>query len=149
MQKRFIIYIGIIGILFTACSKVLEVEPRNKIQAESVLSDPNGVRAFLADLYYQAPIEDFVFFPRAGFNARGNTGSMSLSQYGMEAIHSEWPNWNEFANQWWVKGYKLNRSINILIDAVAGLDLSENEKSGLLGEAHFLKAYTFFELAKP
>lgn len=148
MQKKLILYITISLLILSSCSKLLDIEPRNKIQAGVVLSDPNGVRSFLADLYYQAPIEDLVYFPRAGFNARGNTGSLSLSQYGMEAIHSEWPNWNEWAGDWWTKGYKLNRSINILIDAVPTLDISDEEKNNLLGEAHFLKAYTYFELAK-
>ena len=131
-----------------SCSRNLDVEPRNKIPGEAVLSDPNGIRSFLANLYYQAPIEDFVYFPRAGFNARGNTGSMSLSQYSIEAIHSEWPNWNEFNNEWWDKGYRLNRSLNILMDAIPALKIPDNEKKELTGEVHFLRAYTYFGLAK-
>jgi hypothetical protein len=130
------------------CSKYLDVEPKNKIPGEKVLSDPNGVRSFLAELYYQAPVEDHVFFPRAGFNARENTGFLSLAQYGLEAIHSEWPNWNEYANDWWDKGYKLNRNINILLAAIPTLALTEADKKSLTGEAHFLRAYTYFELAK-
>src|SRR5690606_40862826 len=99
---------------FASCSEdFLDVEPKNKVPAESVLADPNGIRAFMANLYYELPVEDFVYFPREGFNARGNTGSLALSQYSLEAIHSEWPNWNQFANQWWTRGYKLNRDLKI------------------------------------
>ncbi len=130
------------------CSDYLDVTPRNKIPGDAVLSDPNGVKAFLANLYYQAPIEDHVYLPRAGFNARGNTGFLSLAQYGMEAIHSEWPNWNEYANDWWEKGYKLNRSINILLQAIPSLTIADSEKQILEGEAAFLRAYTYFGLAK-
>ncbi|MEO7313604.1 MAG: RagB/SusD family nutrient uptake outer membrane protein [Ginsengibacter sp.] len=137
-------------LLFTAisCSKSLDVIPKNKIPGDAVLSDPNGITAFVANLYYQAPIEDFVYFPREGFNARGNTGSLSLSQYSLEAIHSEWGNWNEFRNEWWDKGYKLNRNINILAESIPGLAMAEAEKKQLLGEASFLRAYTYFALAK-
>ncbi len=141
----------ILGLLFfiaASCSKSLDVVPKNKIPGDAVLSDPNGITAFVANLYYQAPIEDFVYFPREGFNARGNTGSLSLSQYGLEAIHSEWGNWNEFRNEWWEKGYKSNRNINILAESLATLTLAETEKKELMGEAHFLRAYTYFALAK-
>ena len=148
MKKILNIFLAAFTIAVTSCSGHLDVEPRNKIPGDVVLSDPNGIRAFLANLYYQAPIEDFVYFPRAGYNARGNTGSLSLSQYSIEAIHSEWPNWNQFNNEWWVKGYRLNRSINILIDAIPGLNIPEQEKKELMGEASFLRAYTYFALAK-
>ncbi|MBL1410441.1 RagB/SusD family nutrient uptake outer membrane protein [Sphingobacterium faecale] len=132
----------------TSCSSYLDVDPKNKIPGDVVLTDPNGVKAFLANLYYQAPIEDHVYFPREGFNARGNTGFLSLAQYGMEAIHSEWPNWNEYKNDWWEKGYKLNRSINILLEAIPSLSIAQSEKDFLMGEAYFLRAYTYFGLAK-
>ncbi|MEN5087964.1 RagB/SusD family nutrient uptake outer membrane protein [Sphingobacterium faecium] len=139
---------GALLVFSTSCSDFLDVTPRNKIPGDAVLSDPNGVKAFLANLYYQAPIEDHVYFPREGFNARGNTGFLSLAQYGMEAIHSEWPNWNEYRNDWWEKGYKLNRSINILIQSIPTLNMADKEKQVLSGEAAFLRAYTYFALAK-
>ena len=133
---------------FSSCSKYLDVDPKNKIPGDVVLTDPNGVKAFLANLYFQAPIEDHVYFPREGFNARGNTGFLSLAQYGIEAIHSEWPNWNEYRNDWWEKGYRLNRSINILLEAIPTLSIAQSEKDLLMGEAYFLRAYTYFGLAK-
>ena len=98
------VIVGFLLVLCGACSDFLDLEPKNKIPGESVLSDPNGIKSFLADLYYGSPIEDFVYMPAAGFNARGNTGSLTLAQYALEAIHSEWPNWNQFANDWWNKG---------------------------------------------
>jgi len=145
------LFLGIILYTFSSCSNYLDVEPKNKISGNAVFSDPNGIDAFIANLYYQAPIEDFVYFPREGFNARGNTGSMALSHYSMEAIHSEWGNWNEFKDNggiWWNQGYKLNRSINLLAEAIPGLEMADAEKNQLLGEVAFLKAYTYFGLVK-
>jgi starch-binding outer membrane protein, SusD/RagB family len=150
MKRQLYIYIFFSLSLCTmsACKDHLDLEPKNKLPGEVVLSDPNGVKAFIANLYYQAPIEDFVYFPREGFNSRGNHGSLALSQYSMEAIHSEWPNWNEYRNDWWDRGYKLNRSINLLLDAIPKLNIAESEKNVLMGEAAFLRAYTYFGLAK-
>ena len=147
-QSYIYIFLSVLLCTATACKDQLDLEPKNKLPGEVVLSDPNGVKAFIANLYYQAPIEDFVYFPREGFNSRGNHGSLALSQYSMEAIHSEWPNWNEYRNDWWDRGYKLNRSINLLLDAIPNLNIAETEKNVLLGEASFLRAYTYFGLVK-
>ena len=72
------VIVGFLLVLCGACSDFLDLEPKNKIPGESVLSDPNGIKSFLADLYYGSPIEDFVYMPAAGFNARGNTGSFDV-----------------------------------------------------------------------
>lgn len=148
IKNYLYLFLGVFIYSLSSCSKFLDVEPKNKIPGDVVLSDPNGIDAFIANLYYQAPIEDFVYFPREGFNARGNTGSLALSHYSLEAIHSEWANWNQFKNEWWDKGYKLNRNINILAEAIPDLEMADTEKSVLLGEVAFLKAYTYFALAK-
>lgn len=132
----------------SSCSNYLDVEPRNKVPAENVLSDPNGIRAFMANLYYELPVEDFVFFPRTGFNSRGNTGSNSLSQFSLEAIHSEWQFWNTYTNQPWERGYELNRDLNTLTEALPNVNLPEAEKEMILGEIAFMRAYTYFSLAK-
>ena len=114
------------------------------------MSDPNGIKSFLADLYYGSPIEDFVYMPAAGFNARGNTGSLTLAQYALEAIHSEWPNWNQFANDWWNKGYFLNRNINLLMTYIPNFGYFGRGKGCVeWGESPFcLRAYTYFGLAE-
>ncbi|WP_073850498.1 RagB/SusD family nutrient uptake outer membrane protein [Pontibacter flavimaris] len=150
MKNRSFTYLLIALLLgtFSSCNDTLDVEPKNKVPAEAVLSDPSGIRSYLANMYYELPVEDFVYFPRAGFNARGNTGSLSLSQYGLEAIHSEWPNWNEFNNQWWGRGYQLNRDINLLEESAAKVDFSEAERKGIEGEIAFLRAYTYYGLVK-
>lgn len=148
VQSFKYLIVGLSLILLESCTDFLDIDPKNKIPGESVLSDPNGVKSFLADLYYGSPIEDFVYMPANGFNARGNTGSLTLAQYALEAIHSEWPKWNQFANDWWDKGYSLNRNINLFMTYIPKLDIAAEEKDALMGEAHFLRAYAYFGLAK-
>lgn len=143
-----IIYGLLVLAVFGACSDQLDVEPKNKVPAQAVLSDPEGVKGFVANLYYSLPVEDLVYFPRAGFNARGNTGSLSLSQYALEAIHSEWPNWNEFSSQAWDNGYRLNRDLNTLTDILPSVKMTDSEKDALYGEIAFMRAYIYFGMAK-
>ena len=134
--------------LFYSCSDFLNIEPKNKIPGENLLADPKGLDAYIANLYYQAPIEDFVYFPRHGFNARGNTGFLSLAQYGLEAIHSEWSYWNDYQSDIWNNCYRLNRNINILEDLLPSLEITDNLKTEIEGEIAFLRAYVYFALAK-
>lgn len=44
------VIVGFLLVLCGACSDFLDLEPKNKIPGESVLSDPNGIKSFLADL---------------------------------------------------------------------------------------------------
>ena len=123
------VIVGFLLVLCGACSDFLDLEPKNKNTGVKVSCRiPMVSSRFLADLYYGSPIEDFVYMPAAGFNARGNTGSLTLAQYALEAIHSEWPNWNQFANDWWNKGYFLNRNINLLMTYIPNLDISVEER---------------------
>ena len=52
---------------FTGCKRVLDLQPTDKIQASAIFGDPQGVKIYMANLYYQLPIEDFAYF-RNGFN---------------------------------------------------------------------------------
>lgn len=137
-----------------SCSKVLDLEPTNKIPADAIFGDPAGVQVYMANLYYQLPIEDFTFF-RNGFRWNGgpgkdpNNGGFAMAMQTDEAVHSEFGDFmrNEDFG-WWEDGYKLIRDVNLLIDAVPTLDIQEGDKNALLGEGAFIKAYAYYALAK-
>ena len=44
------VIVGFLLVLCGACSDFLDLEPKNKIPGESVLSDPNGIKSFIAYL---------------------------------------------------------------------------------------------------
>src|SRR5690606_23251740 len=121
-----------------SCENVLDLKPLDKLDSETLFSDPEGVKLYLANLYYQNPVEDFTYFYN-GFHL--NTGEtkksgVTTSIQTEEAIGSEFAGFsplggNDFA--WWDEGYTLNRDVNLLIEAVPTLNISESEKSMLLG----------------
>ncbi|HTE33092.1 MAG TPA: RagB/SusD family nutrient uptake outer membrane protein, partial [Chryseolinea sp.] len=137
-----------------SCSKVLDLEPTNKIPADAIFGDPAGVQVYMANLYYQLPIEDFTFF-RNGFRWNGgpgkdpNNGGFAMAMQTDEAAHSEFGDFmrNEDFG-WWEEGYKLIRDVNLLIDAVPTLEIEEGDKNALVGEGAFIKAYAYYALAK-
>lgn|SRR5690554_13394 len=136
-----------------SCENVLNLKPLDKLDSETLFSDPEGVKLYLANLYYQTPIEDFTYFFN-GFNI--NTGDPNNSGIAPaiqtdEAIGSEFAGlspWGSGDFAWWDQGYKLIRDVNLLIEAVPTLNISDNEKKVLLGEGSFIRSFAYFALAK-
>lgn len=146
------IFIGLIA-LFSSCTDILDKNPKNKITGDQLFSSEEGVRAHLANLYGRLPIEDFNYSPNKGFNVGidhdvNNAGFMA-AQFCDEAIHSEYNDWGEEWFDYWGSGYTLIRNINSFIEVIPTISvLTEDQQKAVLGEAHFLRAYTYFALVK-
>jgi hypothetical protein len=147
------IFFIIAALIINSCSDVLDLKPTDKLDSETLFSNPEGVKVYMANLYYQLPIEDFAFFFN-GFNINGgnpNNSGIAPAIQTDESGHSEFSSlspWGAGDFAWWDQGYKLIRDVNILKEAILGLDLNEKEKEALEGESAFISAYTYFALAK-
>ena len=139
--------------LLGGCSDLLDIDPKNKIPADELFSAPEGVQAHMANLYGRLPIEDFTYSPNRGFNVGvgtdvNNAGFMA-AHFCDEAIH---PEYNDFGEEWfdyWEDGYKLIRDLNSLLVTIPTLtSITEQQKNEINAETHFLRAYTYFALAK-
>ncbi len=136
-----------ITVTMGACKKVLDLSPLDKLDGNAMFSDPEGVKLYMANLYYQLPVEDFNFM-RGGFNDWIGE-NMVTAHFTEEAAHSNYLDFLSTNNfHWWNQGYKLIRDVNIFSDAIGSLKVSDTEKSKMIGEAAFIKAYTYFALAK-
>jgi starch-binding outer membrane protein, SusD/RagB family len=156
MLKYPILFLLVIS--FTACEDVLNLEPTDKITADDLFGDPEGTKLYMANLYYQLPIEDFTFFPKQGFNFNQgdpNNGGFAGAMMTDEAVHSERSDF--FSNEdlrWWdeqdgkEQGYRVIRDINILFDVIPTLNITDDERDTYLGEASFLRAFCYFALVK-
>ncbi|RYE14894.1 MAG: RagB/SusD family nutrient uptake outer membrane protein, partial [Sphingobacteriales bacterium] len=153
MQKLSIkILIPVILLLLCGCKKVLDIEPTDKIKAEDLFADAEGRKSYLANLYYQLPTEDFGY-QLQGFNYNGSdvygSGGLLQAMVTDEAIHSEWGTGIDDNDQhYWDQGFKLIRDINILLENIPQLNVSDEEKDQLLGEAAFLRGFAYYGLVK-
>lgn len=152
MKKIHISILILIALLIQlSCSDVLDKQPLDRIQGEQLFSDPEGVRLYMANLYSQLPVEDFAYF-RNGFNINGgdpNNGGFVVAMLTDEAVHSEFGDF--FRNEdiaWWEPAYKLIRDVNQLIEIVPEIDVTEADRSQILGEALFIRGYAYFGLVK-
>lgn len=153
MKKIYYIVLSGLLLLAAGCSDVLDVNPVNKISADKLFSTPEGVEAHMANLYGRLPIEDFTYSPNRGFNVGvgtdvNNAGFMA-AHFCDEAIHPEYNDWGEEWFNYWESGYSLIRDINALLITIPELTIIDVEKKNeILAEAYFLRAYTYFALAK-
>jgi len=151
----------------TACTDILDVEPNNKVPADKVLDSEEGIAMHMANLYGRLPIEDFSYAIDKGFslgigNTDPNNGGRSAAHACDEAMHSEFNDdvdegfdfWEGYIDdkgtyKSWRGIYTLIRDINSLIETIPALTkVSEDKKRTLEGEAAFLRAFTYYALAK-
>lgn len=145
---------GMVVILLCGnCSDFLDLEPKNKITGNQLFSAPAGVTSYMANLYSQLPIEDFVFDPEKGFNYNYNGAQnygLIPAVYTDEAVSSEYwgfyQGWDGY--RWWDGAYALNRDILLLESTIPTLDISETMRRELVGECAFLRACNYLALAR-
>jgi len=168
MKIKRILYTAFLMVFLLGCEDVLDIEPTDILSAEQLFSDPGGVKVYMANLYFQNPVEDFAFFPnnenaftnnngnwdvngRSVFRYNGgnpNNGGFAQVMHTDNAMHSEFGTGINPRDQWWDQSYMLIRDVNTLLDIVPELDIFDEEKQELKAEASFIRAYTYFALAK-
>lgn len=153
MKQNKIYYSAIIIalVLFSSCSDFLDLNPLNKVPADKLLNDPNGIKMLMATLYNRLPIEDFRYNPAKGFNYLHDSGSSwvdhgwSTSFFTDDAIATHGSGVGPVCDYWDYSGI---RQANELINQINAADIPELEKKQLLSEVHFIRAYMYFGLAK-
>lgn len=151
MKIYKLLYALIVGLFsFTSCLDVMDIKPVDKVSSEALFSSKEGIRTFLANLYFQAPIEDHSF-SRQAIHQLGsvNMGGVYPEQQSDNAVNSEFNHLMDIGVdfQWW--GYSYIRDVNYLLEAIPNISiLNEKEKEELKGEALFLRAFGYFGLVK-
>jgi hypothetical protein len=152
-MKNLKYMVMLIALLFVAgCSDYLDLKPTDKVTADDVFASQAGIDAFLANLYYNMPIEDFNYNVRGGFNFNSdnpnNAGTFECCTTD-DAANSIRINLVDYAFDWWVGGYNYNKDVNLFFSVIPTItSIDEATRRILYGEAWFMRAYTYFELAK-
>jgi hypothetical protein len=147
-----IIFLLVFSVMATSCDDELDLLPKDKITADELFGDPAGTKLYLADLYDRLPIEDLTYFPKNGFNYNNggpNNGGQTSAMLTMMAEHSE-ANviLSEDRLEWWGDAFVLIRDVNLFIDIIPTLSITDGEKAAYMGEASFIRAFAYFGLAK-
>lgn len=152
---KYYLCIGL-SVILSACTGLLDIEPNNKITPNDLFNNPNGAKAFMATIYRDLPIEDYMFMPgttgEGGFNnPTGNIGLLWYANICEEAVQSQWGEQSPgyvIRADYFNHGYETIRNINLLKSIIPTLDIRDSEKTELEGEAAFMTAYVYFYLAE-
>ena len=132
---------------------MLDLKPLDKTSAQDLLATPDGLKTLMATLYNSMPIEDFSYYPAdGGFNKHGWNGGMGstykLSMYTDESIASAGTGIGPVSVSYWPYGSirEANKFFESLESVKANLTPATYEQ--LKSEAHFVRAYIYFGLAK-
>jgi hypothetical protein len=139
------------------CNDYLELDSLTKVSADQLLTSEEGLMTLLANLYNAMPMEDFNFRPDVGFNRRGWGNGVSeivmMSMYTDESIKSDGGQaLGPGAYQYFENGYTRNRDVSIFLQNIETAKsegvINEDTYKRLASEAHFVRAYIYFGLAK-
>lgn len=147
MKRTSYIILAILAIAAAAasCHNDWDLEPTDRISAERILASEAGVRSWMANLYFQAPFEEFGFSGTGFHKGASNTIGFYQDQFTDNAINSQGNNID--VSHWWDYGFL--RDVNYLLQQVANMtQLSDAERSEIEAEGHFLRAFGYFALAK-
>lgn len=146
-MKKIVLYLSMLCVGFSC--NTLDVPPYNIIQDEQIFTSESGIEAYMASLYRDLPIEDFNFTVNgfgyyAAYPSTGNySGELLASMSDMV-----WNSPNGDMLQMWQ--YDWVRKTNYFLQEFPNYSVNfpEDQANTWLGEAHFCRAYYYFEMVK-
>ncbi|HMH23585.1 MAG TPA: RagB/SusD family nutrient uptake outer membrane protein [Puia sp.] len=152
-MKKLITYISVIlaACILGSCHK-LDTPPLGVIAEEQVFTNANAVQSYMANIYTNLPMEDFVYEPNSGF-LTGNGGRWQ-NFYHTDAIDGEmvgpFGGTGDAAQGFGFWPYDKIRVINVLISTLPkyASNFTQDQVNEWLGQAYFCRAYNYFALVK-
>ncbi|MGO3654013.1 MAG: RagB/SusD family nutrient uptake outer membrane protein [Sphingobacterium sp.] len=139
MKNILPIFIGL-SLVLTSCKNVLDIDDLQSLDEEKVWHDPNLVSAYMANLYtifgnWEAG-KDRYSEQLVGIPFQLNTITPTAPFTGTTSVFKIWD-------------YAHIRKINTAIQNVSESEtLAQDFKDKTLGEAYFIRAYTYFEMLR-
>ncbi|RYY29503.1 MAG: RagB/SusD family nutrient uptake outer membrane protein [Chitinophagaceae bacterium] len=140
--------------LFISCEKFLDVEPKELTSDQITITDENSARTAVRGLYNQLGSNGYYGYT---FQTLGFFSGDNIQYVGSQTVNQQLTNHDVKSDLGavstaWTAIYKtINRANNVL-SKVPGIALTstftETAKNQLLGEAHFVRALAYFDLAR-
>jgi hypothetical protein len=150
MKKQIILSLFAILIL-AGCRKYLTLDPYQQVSDDEAITDAGSARAAITGAYDKVQNYYQLNYPVLGYLTGDNViFNGTLNQYlqlNQRALSSD----NVIITEAWTQIYAAINSANSVIAAVPALDdpsLPETEKKQITGEAYFIRALAYFDLAR-
>jgi hypothetical protein len=150
---KYILPALLVLVLSSSCKKFLDVEPVDAVSDEVTIVDKASAETAVRGIYRGLAADNYygVNFQSVGYLSGDNvqwTGSQSIvQQFISHNVRSD----NATVEAIWTAIYTvINRANNVIakVPAVTDPALSQDEKNQLTGEAYFIRALAYFDLAR-
>ena len=168
MRSKILRYIIAAAVLLSAsCKDILDIQPVDRVPADRLFADISGIQTVLAVLYNNCPIEDFNYQPDRVMNITGTVdnsdGGWNIGSHTDEMVIQSGAGGNvgptndvywdltSLNNNPVTPAWTAIRYVNgffATIRSLKGKTLTEATFNRLNSEAHFIRAYMYFQLVK-
>lgn len=150
MKKIIFLPLLCISLFFTGCYD-LDIQPKNTITDEDLMTNEAGMDIYMARMYSYMPFEDFKYMSQWGINYNGWLGAMGISGTG-EALNRDGvcKSFTSEDNPYWTPAFSLIRDANYLLETLPKYKDSFKEETynHYLGEAYYVRATVFYAMAR-
>lgn len=141
----------ILCFIIEGCFNDLDIDPKNVVKDEDLLSNPSDIDIYMSRMYSLMPFEDFKYNAQWGLNRNGWLISLGISGTG-EAVNREGLS-TAFTGEdtpYWGEAYKLIHDANHLIKKLPDFrdGFTEEEFDHYIGEAYYIRATAFYAMAR-
>ncbi|ANH81423.1 hypothetical protein A8C56_10900 [Niabella ginsenosidivorans] len=145
MRKIYLLLIAA-TVVMQSCKQDLDVPPMNIISDADVFGNASGITSYMARIYSEVPMEDFKWSPATGFKSFFYGSPAAITG---EAISRDQQNATETFG-YWADAYSLIRECNYFLETLPSYaaNFSPDAVNNWLGEARFIRAFTYFALVK-
>lgn len=153
MKKLYTLYSGLLLVFITSsCSNFLDVEPQNDVSDENTIYDESSASTALRGTYRQLASsgyygENFVtlaYFPSGDIKCLTTGVILNLVNWDFRADNAN-------LNSFWNAAYNtINRANHVIqkTPLVTDANFTEAERKLVIGEATFIRALAYFDLAR-
>lgn len=153
-MKKYIYVIWAVLLCCTTACKKLDTLPPSIVKDDDVFSSAAGIQAYMARMYSELPIEDFRYSPQRGLNFFWIISPFSAVTG--EALSRDQNNAMQESLTFddrpttWARCYTLVRDANYFAETLPKYanNFSADQIKTWQGEARFIRAATYFALAK-
>ncbi len=151
-MKKIILY-SIVFILLASCENILDLKPIDFPTEETFYKDVKGLEGGIIGAYDELQSSNqyngrfMTLMEIRGDNvANENSGASGGVNYQIE-VFTETPANTNFETAW-ESLYKIVYRTNLILESVDGVQMSEQQKNNIVGQASFLRALAYFNLVR-
>ena len=152
MKKQILIASCSVSMLLCGCVDLMQ-EPRSFLTPETMVYDQKTIEIMANGLYNDLWFENYAYNCRSQILGGGAddivTGTMTKRYTFVDQLNVTNAQHDADVELMWQNMYAVIRSANSMLrDVVKSEDVSDEVKNPYLGEAHFMRAFAYFNLVR-